>query len=425
MHIARGGGGCWTALLLVCLTILGGCASLPPPVADTRDFRARVERQRAGGVEVAVSVLGARESESESGAPLASKGIQPVWLKITSNEPQEFLLMLLGIDPDYFSPSEVAWQVRHQGEPYGPSSLRRFAEAHVPVVIPPASERSGFVYTNLDPGAMALTVQLIGEGDTRNLEFVLPVPDFEADFDRVNLASHYRPEEIRDLDLEGLRAYLETLPCCVLGGDRATPGDPLSLVVVGDGLHVLATFVRQGRDLTETIRAGTVWATVMSSIFGSRYRTSPISPLYVFGRPQDLALQKARQTVDERNHLRLWLAPVRFEGADVWVGQISRDIGVKFSSKTFITHKIDPMVDEARLYVIFDLARSQYLARIGFAKGVGASRASAPRLNYTEDPYYTDGLRAVLFFSQTPRSYQDIELIEWWLMPRGLGMGVR
>ena len=83
------------------------------------------------------------------------------------------------------------------------------------------------------------------------------------------------------------------------------------------------------------------------------------------------------------------------------------------------------MVDEARLYVIFDLARSQYLARIGFAKGVGASPASAPRFNYTEDPYYTDGLRAVLFLSRTPRSYQDIELIEWSLMPRGLGMGVR
>ena len=240
-------------------------------------------------------------------------------------------------------------------------------------------------------------MQLIGERDTRTLEFVLPVPDFEADFDRVNLEAHYRPDEVRDLDREGLRAYLESLPCCVLGGDRTTPGDPLNLVVVGDGLHMLATFVRQGWDLTETIRSDTIWATVMSSIFGSRYRTSPVSPLYVFDRPQDVALQKARQTVDERNHLRLWLTPVTFEGTEVWVGQISRDIGVKFSSKTFVTHKIDPMVDEARLYVLFDLARSQYLARIGFAKGVGAAPLDAPRYNYTEDPYYTDGLRAVLF----------------------------
>jgi hypothetical protein len=136
----------------------------------------------------------------------------------------------------------------------------------------------------------------------------------------------------------------------------------------------------------------------------------------VFDRPQDVALQKARQTVDERNHLRLWLAPVTFEGQEIRVGQISRDIGVKFSRKTFVTHKIDPMVDEARLYVLFDLASSQYLARIGFTEGVGASSSDAPRVNYTEDPYYTEGLRAVLFIAEEPRSYQQIDWLEWALL---------
>ena len=63
------------------------------------------------------------------------------------------------------------------------------------------------------------------------------------------------------------------------------------------------------------------------------YRTSPVSPLYLFDRQQDLALQKIRGTVDERNHLRLWLAPVRVNGKSVWVGQISRDIGVKLAAK--------------------------------------------------------------------------------------------
>jgi hypothetical protein len=325
---------------------------------------------------------------------------------------------LLSIDPDYFSPSEVAWQARGAGA-YA-NFLRRFAQAHIPIIIPPHSRRAGFVFTHLDPGAKAVTVQLIGERDMRTLAFVLPVPGFEADFDRIDLHGLYRLQERRDLNLEGLRAYLESLPCCVLGGDRTTPGDPLNLVIVGDRLHMLATFVRQGWDLTETIRSDTVWSTVMSSLFGSRYRTSPVSPLYVFDRPQDLALQKARQTVDERNHLRLWIAPVTFAGADVWVGQISRDIGVKLSSKTFVTHKIDPMVDEARLYALFDLARSQHLARIGFAGGVGAAALDAPRYNYTEDPYYTDGLRAVLFLSQQPRSYQEIEWLEWALLPSGL-----
>jgi hypothetical protein len=124
-------------------------------------------------------------------------------------------------------------------------------------------------------------------------------------------------------------------------------------------------------------------------------------------------VQKARDTVDERNHLRLWLAPVTFESKDVWVGQISRDIGIKLSSKTIVTHKIDANVDEARLYVLFDLATSQYLGSFGFVKGVGASSPENPCFNYTEDPYYTDGLRAVLVLSEQPRTYLEIDFLDW------------
>lgn len=405
-------------LLLVCVIMLSGCASALPTKVDTRSYHERIERQQVSGIDVAVSVLGARDSQSEFGTSLARRGIQPVWLEIRNNTPREYHLMPLSIDPDYFSPSEVAWQMRSSGE--YKDLLRRFRNAHMPIVIPARSKRAGFVYTNMDPGAKVVTVQLISTRDTRTFEFVLPVPDFEADFDRVDLDALYRPGQRHDLDLAGLRRYLAALPCCVLGGDRSTPGDPLNLVVIGDGPHLLATFVRQGWDLTETMRSDTVWAAISSSLFRSRYRTSPVSPLYLFGRPQDAALQKARQSVNERNHLRLWLAPVTFLGTSVWVGQVSRDTGIKFSWKTFVTHKIDPMVDEARLYVLLDLARSQYLARIGFVQGVGAASEDAPRYNYTNDPYFTDGLRATLFVSSTPRRYQEIEWLDWSPLPNGL-----
>ncbi len=405
-------------LLLVCAIMLNGCASVSPTKVDTRSYHERIERQQASGLEVAVSVLGTRDSQREFGAPLASRGIQPVWLEIRNDTPREYHLMPLSIDPDYFSPSEVAWRMRSSGN--YKDLLRRFRNAHIPIVIPARSKRAGFVYTNMDPGAKVVTVQLISTRDTRAFEFVLLVPDFEADFDRVDLNALYRPGQRRDLDLGGLRRYLAALPCCVLGADRSTLGDPLNLVVIGDGPHLLATFVRQGWDLTETMRSHTIWAAISSSLFRSRYRTSPVSPLYLFGRPQDAALQKARQTVNERNHLRLWLAPVTFQGTSVWVGQVSRDIGIKLSSKTIVTHKIDPMVDEARLYVLFDLARSRYLARVGFVKGVGAASEDAPRYNYSKDPYFTDGLRATLFVSSTPRSYQKIEWLDWSPLPNGL-----
>jgi hypothetical protein len=176
---------------------------------------------------------------------------------------------------------------------------------------------------------------------------------------------------------------------------------------------VIATLVRRGWDLTETITASSAWQTGVSSVFGSRYRTAPISALYVFDRPQDIGLQKSRETVDERNHLRLWRAPVTCEGQPVLVGQVSRDIGVKLSSKTLVTHKIDPVVDEARLYVLLDMIASGQLARVAHVKGVGEVSADAPRYNYTLDPYWTDGFRAVLFVSEEPIALDEIELLGW------------
>jgi hypothetical protein len=339
--------------------------------------------------------------------------VQPVWLQIDNREDRELYLMVLSLDPDYFAPSEVAWQFRSYGSETLAEKADRLLEMHIPAVIPAHRVVSGYVYTNLDPGAKAFAVELFGGSMFRSLEFVQLVPGFEADFQRVNFKQLYRDDEIRQLSLEELPAYLEGLPCCVAGGDRETPGDPLNLVIVGEPLHTLSTLVSRGWDLTETIRSHTTWRTITSSLFRSKYRTSPVSPLYVFGRSQDIALQKARGTVDERNHLRLWLAPVMVEGMNVWVGQISRDIGVKLSSKTFVTHKIDPVVDEARLYVTLDLAASQSLRSVGYVQGVGPSTREAPRHNYTDDPYYTDGLRVVLILAEGRYGLDELEYLPW------------
>ena len=135
----------------------------------------------------------------------------------------------------------------------------------------------------------------------------------------------------------------------------------------------------------------------------------------MYGRHQDIGWQKARGTILQRNHMRFWLSPIRFRARKVWVGQISRDIGVKFTFKspTFSTHVIDPDVDEARRYIVEDLAYSQALARIGYVKGVGVVNKEAPRMNLVGDPFYTDGFRAVLFFEARLYPLSNIELLEW------------
>jgi hypothetical protein len=98
------------------------------------------------------------------------------------------------------------------------------------------------------------------------------------------------------------------------------------------------------------------------------------------------------------------------------VGQISRDIGVKFTTKspTISTHVIDPDVDESRRYLIEDLAYSQALARFGYVRGVGALERDAPNYNLVGDPYFTDGQRAVMFFGPRPHSIDDIDTFAFW-----------
>jgi hypothetical protein len=139
----------------------------------------------------------------------------------------------------------------------------------------------------------------------------------------------------------------------------------------------------------------------------------------VYSRRQDIGWQKARGTVNERNHMRFWLSPIRYRGQKVFVGQISRDIGVKFTLKSpnILTHVIDPDVDEARRYFVEDMAYSQALARHGYVKGVGVVTRGEPKMNLTGDPFYTDGLRVVLFFEPRPYSLSEIELLEWEMPP--------
>lgn len=106
---------------------------------------------------------------------------------------------------------------------------------------------------------------------------------------------------------------------------------------------------------------------------------------------------------------------MRVEGKPVWVGQVSRDIGVRLTTRSpfLTTHKVDPDVDEAREYLLQDMLWSNSISRWGMASGVGAASSDQPRENLTGDPYFTDGKRLVLFISAVPKSIPEVELIEW------------
>jgi len=408
----------YTRALMVSMLLLAACATYAPLQDPDADFIQRAEVKEKGDVRVSVGVPTRAEAKRWLGVDVGAKKIQPVWIKVENGSDQDFVLLPLSVDPDYYSAAEAAWKSHW----FLRSKANRqiddvFVEQRVPTRIQPGETASGLVYTNYQKGLKYVEVDLRGEEKVYRMAFQIEIRGYQLDYHQVDWDNLYPPGAKREVDEAGLEAYLESLPCCALGGDQKTPGDPLNLAVVAPEGALGSPFLRQGWDVTETIRLRTVFGTVASSLFGRIYKNSPISALYVFDRPQDLALQKARNTVDERNHLRLWLTPVTFEGANVWVGQISRDIGVRLTTKTITTHKIDPETDDARFYLLQDLVNSGAVARFGYVKGVDFAPRETPRRNFTGDPYFTDGLRAVFFLSPDYVEFDEIDWMTHWEDP--------
>ena len=403
----------------VIVFLLAGCASTQPnSEAETKDYKARLQTRSDGGLRVSASVLSDSESEAVYGVALADKGIQPVWIVVENDDGVAYWLLSPGLDPNFFPASEAAEAFAGNRGQSSHELIQRFEQLAFHNPVAPGTTVSGFVLSNRDEGVKMLDLDLMANRDLKSFSFLSIVPGFRADYQDRNVTTRefYPPEDIRNYtDDPAFRAALEALPCCVTNKDGTRNGDPLNLILVGRNNDVLSALVRRGWHLTEATYAGSIKKMIDSVLSGERYRYSPVSPLYLYGRPQDLALQKARDSIHQRNHLRLWKSPMQYHGKPVWVGQISRDIGVRFTihSPYLTTHKIDPDVDAALIALIEDLAYSQNLSRMGLVKGVGAAPIDEPRENLTTDPYYTDGLRGVLIFDSKPTALADIGFLPW------------
>jgi hypothetical protein len=402
--------------LSACLIIfvVAGCASFNPVPLDSVPFLERSQTQQGENVVVTAAVLSAQESAQVFGVKLYKEGIQPVWLEIENNDAEPLLFLPVGLDPEYFASLEAAFQHHFRSNKLNAELDRHFWEHRQGLYIPAGGKRSGFVFTNLDEGTKTFNVDLVGrDQELRTFTFFIEVPGLRPDHTTVDFANLYSADKIKSLDMAGLRQALEQLPCCTTNKSGKKQGDPLNIAVVGTPADVFYAFVRAGWDETETIYGGSNLKTVKSFLFGGEYRYSPISALYVFGRGQDIALQKARDTIHERNHLRLWMTDLQIDGKTVWIGQISRDIGVRFTRKTITTHKIDPDVDETRAYLLQNLWYSQSLFRYAYVGGVGEATLDEPRTNLTGDPYITDGLRVVMWLSRDPVNMEAVDNVRW------------
>lgn len=410
----------WVLPLAMLALVVQGCATTIPSPVDPLAYLNRAKSSVKEGLAVTVAVPTTAKAQAIYGVELASKQIQTVWVEVKNDSTDTYWFLTSGLDPEYFSPTEAAFAFHSTSDEANRRLDKNFQKLQFKNPIKPGSTVSGFVLVNLDEGFKAIDIDLISRGSVKSFTFILRDPDFKGDLKLIDFETLYDAEDIISIEEEEeFRRSLEELPCCTTNAKGDEYGDPLNLVLVGSKYDIGAALIRRNWHSTEIIWTQSIWRTFKSFFQGTRYRYSPVSLLYVYGRRHDMAWQKARGTINERNHMRFWLSPIRFRGKMVFVGHISRDIGVKLTPKspTISTHVIDADVDEARRYFSEDMAHSQALAKIGLVKGIGAVGKEAPRINLVGDPYYTDGFRAVLFFDPKPFTLSDLEILDWEIQP--------
>ena len=396
---ARVGGHYLGPLILVLTVMLSACAtrSFQTLPVDSSDFIERAITQSQEPIQVTAAVPGTDEMRALTGLDIYSQGIQPVWLSVKNSGKKVVRVALWSIDDEYYSPLEVAWKNRSGYSKSGKVEMERwFLENQMPRFIPPGESRSGFVFTHAERGTKGFNVDVYASNTSYNFTFFVPVPGFKADYTDIDLKNLYSEDEIRLFDLDGFRLVLEALPCCSTD-EAGSEGDPFNVVLVGTGLAVRRALLRGDWEETE--------ANSPDTIIAREHRFK--------GRQPDGTFRKARPDGSESKELRLWSAPMRVNDQAVWIGQVSYDMGGGSFLNFFHKYQIDPDIDAARMFIMQNFWYSQSLNSLGMVSGGPTASIEAPRQNFRNSEYFTNGQRVVLFVSEIPVALDEVVFLPW------------
>ena len=173
----------------------------------------------------------------------------------------------------------------------------------------------------------------------------------------------------------------QRVPRYTITGD-GLPGDPVNVALFGTLSELRAAFAAIGWMEADRLNLKSSIGMARSFVFNKPYPKAPFSTLYLFGRGQDIGLQKAiDDSPRKRHHVRFWalglgvaettlgtpgfwLNTDRPPEADrvLWVGAVTKDTGIGLTKLTFqITHATDSDTNAEREFLYADLKKRRVI----------------------------------------------------------------
>lgn len=180
----------------------------------------------------------------------------------------------------------------------------------------------------------------------------------------LKVSGHFKAEFARRIPVrlkEEVMEFLADAPRRVVSR-KGNQAGPVNVVLIGSKDMIQTAFEKAGWTEARKENASSVWKTFEAMVKREGYSAAPMSTLYLYGRPQEMAFEKMLNTFAKRDHLRIWKAPTATaDGRPIWLVAASHDNGFVIRPEV-ISHFVDPNVDLERAKVGADLGTTRTVA---------------------------------------------------------------
>ena len=191
------------------------------------------------------------------------------------------------------------------------------------------------------------------------------------------------------------------------GVDRITrtsdghPGDPVNIAIEGTEEELVRAMTSAGWFPADPVTLASSVRIAVDTVLRRPDQEAPVSPLYLFGRKEDLAFElPVAGGPRHRHHVRFWRWSQKRDGLPVWFGAATYDERAGLSYTTGqVTHHIGPDVDAERTLIAADLKRAAWVAT---EQWIDHFHTQLEGRNGGGDPWRTDGRLLIVRLGPPP-----------------------